>query len=326
MEKEKLDFNKLALQNKVALAPMAGLTDVTLRSIAEEYGAAFTVSEMVSAKAICFNDRKTKFLCKNKCKEIPFGIQLFGSEIQTMAEAARIITAFNPDFIDINMGCPAPKITKSASGSALMKTPELAAEIVRAVARVVQVPVTVKMRTGWDAQSVNCAELAKMCEQAGAAAIAVHGRTQQAMYVPPVDLVAIKAVVDAVEIPVIGNGDICSADDAKNMIDETGCKMVMVGRGAMGNPWLFGEINAVLFGKELPNAPSLNDKMKLMVRHVYEMCEDKGEDAAMREARTHAAFYLKGLHGAAHMRHLTTELTYFTDIEELAKLALSSNS
>jgi nifR3 family TIM-barrel protein len=241
-----------------------------------------------------------------------------------MAEAARIAVEYSPDIIDINMGCPAPKVTSNGGGSALMKTPSLVGRIIAKVAAAVDVPVTVKLRTGWDNSSINAVELAKIAESCGAAAITVHGRTREQQYAPPVDLEVIASVKNAVSIPVIGNGDVFSPEDAKNMLDVTGCDLVMIGRGALGNPWIFRQTEVFLIDGRRLASPALDERMDIMLLHIRLLCDIKGEYAAMREARKHAAWYMKGLSGAAALRNEAFGLESFEDLRRLAaKVVLS---
>ncbi len=302
-----------------ALAPMAGFTDAACRNMAARHGAAYTVSEMVSAKALTFGDRKSAQLIECAENEAPYGVQLFGAEPETMEKAAALIQKYRFDFIDINMGCPAPKITSSGAGSKLMLEPKLCGDIVRAVVKESGgKPVTVKMRAGWDADNVTAVEVAKQVEAAGAAAIAVHGRTREQMYVPgTVDRSLIRSVKQAVSIPVVGNGDIETAADALSMMEETGCDAVMVGRAALGNPWLFGEIRAAVNGEPAPEQPTLRMRMDAMRTQIYEMCENKGEWVAMPQARSHALHYMKGLKGAAALRRACCQLSSYQDVDGL---------
>lgn len=283
----------------VFLAPMAGVTDLAFRLLCREFGADMTYTEMISAKAMSFGDKKTKSLLYSQGEAAPKGVQLFGSEPQLLAGAA-ISLGEEFDVIDLNMGCPAPKITKNGEGSALMKKPKLASEIVSAASRTARVPVSVKIRRGWDAE--NCAEIAKAAEDAGAAAITVHGRLAVQMYSGRSELEAIYRVKKAVSIPVIGNGDIFSAQDAHKMLAETGCDAVMVGRGAMGNPFIFREIKHYLAtGEELP-PPSVRERVETAIKHISVIVALKGERIGIQEARKHAAWYVKGIKGAAAVK------------------------
>ena len=303
---------------KAALAPMAGTADSAFRELCMSFGAAFSVGEMVSAKGICFNDRKSKELMKITEKERPCAIQLFGCVPEDMISAANSALEFSPDFIDINMGCPAPKVVNNGCGSALMKSPELAGKIIRAVVDSVSLPVSVKFRKGWDENNVNCVEFAKIAEANGASFITIHGRTRKQMYAPSVDLDAIRSVKNAVKIPVIGNGDIFSASDAKKMYEYTGCDFIMVGRGALGAPWLFSQINAFLCsGEEIP-PPTVEERMSIMLEHAKKVCLIKGERNGMNEMRKHALWYTKGLRGAAKLRR---EFGTISSLSELSLLA-----
>lgn len=313
-------IGNLELNGKAVLAPMAGAGDRAFREICARFGAAYTVSEMVSSKALEFNDKKTRELMELGTEARPAAIQIFGSEPAVMAEAAKKAMAFEPDLIDINMGCPAPKITGPGGGSALMKNPQLCGEITAAVAAAVPVPVTVKMRAGWDENSVNAPEVAKICEQAGAAAVAVHARTRSQMYNPPADWNIIKKVKQSVEIPVIGNGDVTGAQSAALMLEQTNCDAVMVGRAALGNPWIFRQIDDYLTEScriEFP--PEICERMLVMMQQVELMCRYKGEARAMREARKHVAWYLKGLRGAAEFRRRAGLLETRAQLKELVQ-------
>ena len=321
-----IQIGGLKIDSFVALAPMAGVADRAFRELCVEHGAGYTVTELISAKGVSRGDKGSHELLLLGEKEHPCAIQLFGDEPDTMADAAVKALCYKPEVIDINMGCPAPKVSGHGSGSALMKTPELAYEIVKQVVAAVPVPVTAKIRAGWDDNSINASEIAMLCEKAGASAIAVHGRTKKQMYSPPVNLDVIKSVKQSVSIPVIGNGDICSALDAKNMLDYTGCDMVMVGRGAMGNPWIFEQINAYLKDGTILPPVSLEERMATMLRHIERLCEYKGEFIGMREARKHTAWYMKGLRGAAEYRRQSSYLNTFEDIKRLSQQIISENS
>jgi tRNA-dihydrouridine synthase B len=312
----------------LGLAPMAGVTDLTFRGICRKHGADFTVTEMVSAKALRYSDRKTPELCRLAPDEHPSAIQLFGREPLTMAwAAAELLSADNPpDFIDINMGCPMPKITKNGEGAALMREPELAAEIVAAVVRAASpAPVTVKIRSGWDEAHKNAAELARMLEQAGAAAITVHGRTREQLYSPPVDLDTIVEVVRAVSIPVIGNGGIMCAADTLQMLAYTGCHGVAIARGAQGRPWIFEEIRAVLEGRTFAE-PSICERIEAAAAHMRAACADKGMRGVL-ESRGAVSHYIKGIPGAAQARDAINRATSPEEIEQvLARLSGEAKS
>lgn len=313
-----MKIGNLEITDKAALAPMAGVADRAFRELCRGYGAAYTVCEMASAKGISLGDRKSAELLSITEPERPAGSQIFGNSPETMAKAAEKALEYSPDFIDINMGCPAPKVAASGGGALLMKNPVLAAEIVEAVVKASTVPVTVKMRSGWDDSAINAVELAKRCEQSGAAAITVHGRTKVQMYAPPVNTDIIKQVKRSVSIPVIGNGDITDGKSAAKMLEETGCDLVMVGRGALGRPWVFQEINAYLNHEIILPDPTVTQKMHIMLKHIEKICEYKGERVGIREARKHAAWYTKGLHGAANYR---ARIGLIESIDELAQIA-----
>ena len=314
-----MKIGNFEIKEKAALAPLAGVADRAFRELCRGYGAAYTVGEMASAKGISLGDKKSTELLLITEPERPCGAQIFGNSPETMAIAAERVLEFSPQFIDINMGCPAPKVASSGGGALLMKNPRLAADIVEAVAKVSTVPVTVKMRSGWDDNNIVAVELAKMCEQAGASAITVHGRTKVQMYAPPVNTDIIKEVKAAVSIPVIGNGDIVDGVTAAKMMEETGCDMVMVGRGSLGRPWVFEQINAYLDHEVILPEPPVSQKMATMLKHIEKICEYKGEYVGIREARKHAAWYTKGLHGAANYR---ARIGLIDSIEELQKIAL----
>ncbi|OJU11290.1 MAG: tRNA dihydrouridine synthase DusB [Clostridiales bacterium 43-6] len=312
-----MQIGSLKIEGYACLAPMAGVADRAMREMCRGYGAAYVVGELASAKGISLGDKKSAELLSVSDIERPMGTQLFGDDPVVMAKAAQRAMAYSPDFIDINMGCPAPKVVGNGGGSALMKDPALAGRIVKEVSRAVSVPVTVKIRSGWDDNSINAVELALICEENGAKAITVHGRTRKQMYAPPVNLDIITAVKKAVRVRVIGNGDIDSASDAASMYETTGCDFVMVGRGAQGNPFLFRQINAYLGqGVTLPDA-TVNEKMLALLRQVKMMLEYKGERTAMCEARKHAAWYMKGIHHAAAYRRECGSLTKYEQLEEL---------
>ena len=314
----------LTFETGAALAPMAGVADRAFRQLCREMGAVYTVGEMVSAKGLLQGSAKTRELLEMGPGERPGAVQLFGDEPDVLARAAEAAMAAGPDVIDLNMGCPAPKIAGNRAGSALMKDPELAARIIRSVKAASPVPVTVKFRKGWDGDSVNAVEFAKRAEAAGASAVCIHGRTRQQMYAPPVDLDCIRQVKQAVRIPVIGNGDIDSVESAVRMYEQTGCDLVMIGRGALGHPWLFAQLKAYFETGALLPEPPLSERMAVMKRHVRMICACKGERTAMKEARGHASWYMKGLRGAAALRRQAGCLREYADIERLAELVLES--
>lgn len=320
-------IGNVEIKGQAALAPMAGATDKTFRKICSDFGAAFCVTEMVSSRAMLYNYKKTGELIDLSEDNHPIAIQIFGDDPFIMAKAAERALDSKPDFIDVNMGCPVPKVAGNNCGSALMKKPDLCGNIVAAMKRAVDIPVTVKIRKGWDENSVNAVEVAKICEAAGADAICVHGRTRAQMYQPSADWSIIRDVKAAVNVPVIGNGDVTGAQSACKMINETGCDMVMVGRAAMGNPWIFYEINSYLSeGCRIIPPPSISQRIVVIRRHIEEMCREKGEQRAMREARKHVAWYLHGMNGAAEFRKRAGELTYLEDLDNLLKDVFVANS
>ena len=321
-----MKIGNLEIKGYACLAPMAGVADRAMREICREHGAAYAVGELASAKGISLHDKKSATYLEVNDSERPYGSQLFGCEPDIMAEAAKMAEAKGPDFIDINMGCPAPKVAvSSGGGSALMKDPDLAARIVEAVVKAVQVPVTVKMRAGWDDTSKNAVELARLVESAGAAAITVHGRTRVQMYAPPVDIDIIRRVKQAIKVPVIANGDVDSPKAAAKMYEETGCDFVMVGRGAMGCPWIFSQINAYLEHEVVLPDPPLEKKMLTLIDQVNRMEQYKGTKIAMMEARKHVAWYMKGLNGAAELRRMAGCIRSQDDIIEIVKKAMELN-
>lgn len=321
---DNLNIGGVPLKSHAVLAPMAGVSDRAYRELCVRFGAAYCVSEMVSSKALSFNSKKSEELMETSDLERPCGIQIFGDDPKCMADAAKHALENKPDIIDINMGCPAPKISSNGSGSALMKNPRLCGEIVKAVTAVTDIPVTVKIRKGWDDDSVNAVEVAKICESAGAAAITVHGRTRQQYYKPPVDYDIIRAVRESVSVPVIANGDIDSAERAKEVMDITGCDLVMIGRATLGNPWIFSQINAYL---ENPNVkihtPDLEERLGVMIEHIGKMVEYKGEHMAMLQARKLVVGYFKGMKGAAALRNEAGKIKTLDDLYELRQKALS---
>lgn len=320
-----MKIGNVEITGRVALAPMAGVADTAFRTICRRFGACYVVGEMASSKGLCMSDRRTAELLSVTDAERPMAVQIFGNDPEIMAQAAKKAAEFGPDIIDINMGCPAPKVASNGGGSALSKDPILAGRIIEQVVRAVELPVTVKIRKGWDNEHVNAVEMAHIAAECGAAAVTIHGRTRDQMYRPPADLDIIKKVKDAVNIPVIGNGDIFTPQSAKSMYDETGVDLVMVGRGALGAPWFFRQIEEFLKTGKVLTTPDIGERMSVMVEHVRLLCEQKGEYCGIREARKHAAWYMKGLDGAAALREQSGKLMQFADIERLAELAKECN-
>lgn len=321
-----MDFCNIPINSNVFLAPMAGVADRAFRELCVRYGAGYVVGEMVSSKGITMNDRKSDELLYLSDEERPAAVQLFGDDPKIMAKAAQMVLKYNPQAIDINMGCPAPKVAGNGCGSALMKRPETAEAVVKAVVDAVDLPVTVKIRAGWDKESKNAVDIAKRCEAAGASAIAVHGRTRDQMYSPPVDYNIIAEVKKAVSIPVIGNGDIVDAVSAAKMFEETNCDFIMIGRGALGRPWVFSQILGWLRHGSLIPEPPVSERMRVMLEHIKTICEYKGNYVGMRESRHHAAWYMKGLRGAAGYRQEIGALTKMEQLEELAYKITVQNS
>lgn len=319
-------IKNVEFQNRAFLAPMAGVADRAFREICVQWGAAYTVSEMVSAKALTMHDKKSMQLMEMSPAEHPRAIQLFGNEPQVMAEAAAACMAFSPDIIDINMGCPAPKIAQNGSGSALMKDPVLAGQIVSAVSRAVPVPVTVKIRKGWDDTCLTALEVALAAQENGAAAVTLHGRTRAEMYSGHADWAIIRTVKQALDIPVIGNGDVRDEQSAAQMLEQTGCDAVMIGRGALGNPFVFARINAYLNECRVLGDVSVSQKMVTMLEQIQKAIDYKGEYVAMREARHHAAYYTKGLRGGAAYRRQISQLEHFEQLQELAFEIVKENA
>lgn len=313
-----MKIKDVEIKNGICLAPMAGIADRAFRELCINYGAGYVVSEMVSAKGFTMGDKKSRQLLVLGERENPAAIQIFGDDPEIMAEAAEKCLEFNPQVIDINMGCPAPKIAMNGGGASLMKKPELAGEIIKAVSGAVSIPVTVKIRKGWDDSSVNAVQIAQIAEKSGASAVTVHGRTRMQMYSGNVDYDIIARVKQAVSIPVIGNGDIRDEQSAAIMLEKTNCDGIMIGRGALGNPWLFQRLNAYLGECRVLPEVSVNEKMVVMLKHVEKIIEYKGEYTAIREARHHAAYYTKGIRGGAAFRREIGQLESFEQLQELA--------
>ena len=310
-----MKIGQVEIDSRLALAPMAGVTDAAYRQICSELGAGLTYTELVSAKALCYQDKKSKLLLQPFPGESPFVAQIFGSDIQCMAEAAQIaIEASGAEILDINMGCPVGKVVSSGDGSALMKDPEKAARIAEAVVKASPVPVTVKMRRGWDKGSINAVELSKMLEQVGVSAIAVHGRTRVQMYGGVADWSTIREVKEAVSVPVIANGDIFSPQDAVRILQQTGADMAMIGRGCFGNPWLFEQAKAALAGEEIPERPSLARRCDTAVRQIELATQYNCEKIAVLTARRHYAWYLKGVSHSGYYKEQIVRMETLDDV------------
>lgn len=320
-----MKLGKWELPPYAMLAPMAGVSDRALRELCRRWGAVATVGEMVSCKGLVQGSRKSAELMEIGEAEMPSAIQLFGDEPEPMAKAAVLAQQYHPAWLDINMGCPAPKIAGNRSGSALMLDPERAEAIIRAVKAESSIPVTVKFRKGWDDEHINAVEFAQMAEAAGADAVTVHGRTRQQMYAPPVDWEIIRKVKEAVRIPVIGNGDVVSPETAKTLYDTTGCDLVMIGRGALGAPWLFRQVQQYLATGRYDPTPTLEERMALMVEQMTLAVQYKGERVASHEARKHCGWYISGLRGAAQLRRAAGELQTLDDIKRLAERVIEAS-
>ena len=319
-----MKIGNVEINGYAALAPMAGVADKAFRQLCMKYGACYCVSEMVSSKGISYNSEKSAQLMEIGESEHPCAVQIFGNEPETMALAAKFALKYNPEIIDINMGCPAPKIAGNGAGSALMKDPRLCGEIVKAVKMAVDIPVTVKIRKGFNDEMINAVEVACICEENGADALTIHGRTREQYYSGVCDLDIIKEVKKALTIPVIGNGDITCADDCKRMYDYTHCDLAMVGRGALGNVWIFEEINAYFKGDLSYRKPDFSEKMEVMKKHIESLVEHKGEYVGMKEARAHIPHYLKGFSGAAKLRNDACRVSTLKDLYLLIDKAKSS--
>nr|UWI50060.1 tRNA dihydrouridine synthase DusB [Clostridioides difficile] len=309
-----MKVGSLELKNKVFLSPMAGVTDLPFRLICKEQECGLLYTEMINGKALCYDDENTKKMLKIEKEEHPVAVQIFGSEPDFMGRAAEIMNEYPNEILDINMGCPAPKVVKNGDGSALMKNPKLAEQVLKAVVKNSKKPVTLKIRKGWDDNSVNAVEIAKMAEACGISALAIHGRTREQYYTGKADWDIIADIKKNLNIPVIGNGDVFTIEDSINMLDKTGCDAIMIGRGAQGNPWIFKRINHYMNTGEILPEPTLNEKISTAIKHLKLAVEEHGEYVAVREMRKHIAWYLKGLRNSARLRD---EINKIEDYQEV---------
>lgn len=315
-----MKIKNVEINGVVGLAPMAGVADRAFREICKEMGAAYVVSEMVSSKGVSYKNERSTELMEISELEHPCAVQLFGNEPDTMAIAAKTAMQFKPDILDINMGCPAPKISGNGCGCALMKTPKLCGEIVKAVSNAVDVPVTIKIRKGYDDETLTALEVARYCVDNGASAITIHGRTAKQMYKPYADWEIIAKLKNEFDVPILGNGDVVSGKTAKQMLEQTGCDMVMVGRASLGNPWIFKQINEYINNNiEIP-MPTTEERLNVLQKHIKKICDYKGEKIGMKEARKHVAYYFKGFHGAAAFRNEAGKLCTYDDLLRLIEL------
>ena len=323
-----LEIGRVRTDNPIVLAPMAGVTDITFRGICKAMGCGLVYTEMISAMAIVYGNKRTEEMVRLDLNEHPVSVQLFGSDPEVMAKAARLIEGNGADVIDINMGCPAPKITKNGEGSALMRKTDLASSIVEKVASSVSVPVTVKIRKGWDEESVNAVEFATRMEDSGAVCIAVHGRTSSQQYSGCADWEIIKAVKEEVKVPVIGNGDVRSGDDVVEIMNRTGCDGVMIGRASLGNPWIFRQALKRLAGQADLDLPTSDERIDMAISHLLRVVQEKGERVGTSEMRKHLAWYMKGLHGASAMRdriNQTDDVKVLVDMLEKYRVELCTD-
>lgn len=319
-----MKIGNVRIDSRIMLAPLAGITDMAFRQVCSEFGAGYAETEMVSAKALSFNDKKSFELMELGSDEHPCGIQIFGSEPDIMANAAVLAEKRGADIVDINMGCPAPKIANNGSGSALMKNPPLCGEIVKAVSSAVKIPVTVKIRKGFDENSITAVDVACICEENGADAVIVHGRTRNQYYSGQCDLDIIKSVKNAVSIPVIGNGDVKDIKSAEKMFNYTGCDGIMVARAALGSPWIFKILNEYFEKGIINTAPTPEEKMKIMTEHIELVCKYKGEKMGMLQSRKQISWYLKGFKGAAAFRNEAGRVCTLSDMYALVDRVLQN--
>lgn len=309
-----MKIGNVQLNNKVFLSPMAGVTDLPFRLICKEKGCGMLYTEMINAKALCYDDENTKKMLKIEDEEHPIAVQIFGSEPEFMGKAAAIMNEYPNEILDINMGCPAPKVIKNGDGSALMRNPKLASEVLSSVVKNSKKPVTLKIRKGWDDDSVNAVEIAKIAEQCGISALAIHGRTREQFYSGKADWDIIEQIKQTINIPVIGNGDVFEVEDAVNMLEKTKCDAIMIGRGAQGNPWIFKRINHYMETGEILSEPTLEERITTAIKHMNLAVAEHGEYVAVREMRKHIGWYLKGLKNSAKYRDQINKITDYKEV------------
>ena len=309
-----MKIGNVQLDNEVFLSPMAGVTDLPFRTICKEKGCGMLYTEMINAKALCYDDENTKKMLRMDKDEHPVAVQIFGSDPEFMGKAAIIMNQYPNEILDINMGCPAPKVIKNGDGSALMRNPKLAAEVLTAVVKNSEKPVTLKIRKGWDDDSVNAVEIAKIAEECGISALAIHGRTREQFYSGKADWDIIAEIKQAINIQVIGNGDVFEVEDAVNMLEKTKCDAIMIGRGAQGNPWIFNRINHYMKTGEILPEPTLEEKITTAIRHMNLAVAEHGDYVAVREMRKHIGWYLKGLKNSAKYRDQINKITDYKEV------------
>ena len=309
-----MKIGNVQLDNEVFLSPMAGVTDLPFRTICKEKGCGMLYTEMINAKALCYDDENTKKMLNLEDDGHPVAVQIFGSDPEYMGKAASIMNQYTNDILDINMGCPAPKVIKNGDGSALMRNPKLAAEVLTAVAKNSKKPVTLKIRKGWDDNSVNALEIAKIAEECGISALAIHGRTREQFYSGKADWDIIAEIKQSINIPVIGNGDVFDVQDAVNMLEKTKCDAIMIGRGSQGNPWIFNRINHYMKTGEVLPEPTLEEKISTAIKHMNLAVAEHGEYVAVREMRKHIGWYLKGLKNSAKYRDQINKITDYKEV------------
>lgn len=309
-----MKIGNVQLDNEVFLSPMAGVTDLPFRTICKEKGCGMLYTEMINAKALCYDDENTKKMLKMEKDEHPVAVQIFGSDPDFMGKAASIMNQYPNEILDINMGCPAPKVVKNGDGSALMRNPKLAAEVLSAVVKSSEKPVTLKIRKGWDDDCINAVEIAKIAEECGISALAIHGRTREQFYSGKADWDIISEIKQAINIPVIGNGDVFEVQDAVNMLEKTKCDAIMIGRGSQGNPWIFKRINHYMKTGEVLPEPTLEEKITTAIRHMNLAVAEHGDYVAVREMRKHIGWYLKGLKNSAKYRDQINKITDYKEV------------